>query len=921
MENPDMPIGTSSDELVAKLEILAEKVESFGLGIAAPLKEARRSIAMSPVSVLNSTRTAAELLTKEITRSWGTNTDELSQWDRLREVAANGMVPPRCLDALHKIRKAGNVAIHEGDGSATESEERLADLILVAEWWLAKIQASSQDEGDTEVTVPPERAMVRVDHGALETTRRGSPGVDDAWPQAALDVLGLLWEVRSIAQTVSLPLTDFDKAAQTYRDGLENALSPFCLGVVGAFRSGKSTLVNALLGEELALTDVTETTAILGAYGAGERREVLWKYVNGGTEITSIEEANHRLDRRRGDVAWLETIDHLHFRSPAVLSDNMVLWDGPGLGGNEINEKEANRLLSRISGAMWLLDVELLGDASIVQPLERLRKAGIPVIGILNRIDALDPDQVGEAIDFVQTTYPGAFLKVVPISALNGLKAVLEGRVDDGLEKLRGVVQESLVLAAPDAREQRIACAVKEGALEAARAVRKVRRLAAEDLGLLDHVEDGARRNIQRVLEEIPEWIAAAAGDLWRAEEANILANLKKQKSSGVADSIKKLARRKASMSKLVSAADQHSPLDEGWDRANRQVLDTVLAEWAELTREEVRLLRDAMPQMEQGESPFHQTPEQRMINPDGEAIKDAGIVAASSAAALGLLAVASAAVAWPVVFLAVPPGLVAGYLRRRSLKDQLLQEMPELEMHTSERVKLIFAQKRKYIRTHLEKSLPTQVEQHLEKHMVGEVKSLEQQVFSTVSRADVEGAVKQLDLRLALLYKHGGQAEHPGDQGEVVLPEGSSAGTALREILAGEDDRLDLSIGRYHSSLAQILPDLTANVRVRLLTSVSQEEEPELRADLERAFETYQARLMIRNLRDEAGQSVTLEHELVVTSSAAWVSGRPLREIGRREMVLKAHPLGYRAAEREFASRWNAIIPGRRRCVAVPIR
>ena len=109
--------------------------------------------------------------------------------------------------------------------------------------------------------------------------------------------------------------------------------------------------------------------------------------------------------------------------------------------------------------------------------------------------------------------------------------------------------------------------------------------------------------------------------------------------------------------------------------------------------------------------------------------------------------------------------------------------------------------------------------------------------------------------------------------------------------------------------------------MRVRLLISVSREEEPEFRAELERELAAYQGCLRIKNLRGETGQAVTLDHELIVTSSDAWISGRPLHELGRREMALKTHPLGYRAAEREFASRWNAIIPGQRSCVAVSFR
>ena len=189
----------------------------------------------------------------------------------------------------------------------------------------------------------------------------------------------------------------------------------------------------------------------------------------------------------------------------------------------------------------------------------------------------------------------------------------------------------------------------------------------------------------------------------------------------------------------------------------------------------------------------------------------------------------------WPVILAAVPIGFGAGYLRKRSLEDQLHQVAPELEMQASEQIKLIFAKKRDYVRGHLGETLPAQVKRHLEEHVAQHVGSLERQVFSMVSRADVADAVSQLDFRLARLYEHGGLVEHPGNRSEVVFPEGPTAIKALREHFAGEDERLDLSVGRYYSGIAQLLRDLTANVRVRLLISVSREEEPEFRAELER--------------------------------------------------------------------------------------
>ena len=65
-------------------------------------------------------------------------------------------------------------------------------------------------------------------------------------------------------------------------DLLNVAETPFTLAVVGQMRVGKSSLLNALVGAELAVTGVTETTATINWFKHGdvsqsERFRVVWK--------------------------------------------------------------------------------------------------------------------------------------------------------------------------------------------------------------------------------------------------------------------------------------------------------------------------------------------------------------------------------------------------------------------------------------------------------------------------------------------------------------------------------------------------------------------------------------------------------------------------------------------------------------------
>ena len=58
-------------------------------------------------------------------------------------------------------------------------------------------------------------------------------------------------------------LTEWEQNIRKYKD------SPFTIVVAGDFKRGKSTLINALLGEEVVTTDVTTETVTLNRISSG----------------------------------------------------------------------------------------------------------------------------------------------------------------------------------------------------------------------------------------------------------------------------------------------------------------------------------------------------------------------------------------------------------------------------------------------------------------------------------------------------------------------------------------------------------------------------------------------------------------------------------------------------------------------------
>ncbi|WP_261569920.1 dynamin family protein [Frankia gtarii] len=79
-------------------------------------------------------------------------------------------------------------------------------------------------------------------------------------------------------------------AEAVLRDELQRFDGPLRVALAGRVKAGKSTLLNALAGEQVAATDATECTRLVTSYAAGTR-EAAWAYLRDGSVV---ETALHR---------------------------------------------------------------------------------------------------------------------------------------------------------------------------------------------------------------------------------------------------------------------------------------------------------------------------------------------------------------------------------------------------------------------------------------------------------------------------------------------------------------------------------------------------------------------------------------------------------------------------------------------------
>ncbi|TPV52438.1 GTP-binding protein [Pseudarthrobacter phenanthrenivorans] len=122
-----------------------------------------------------------------------------------------------------------------------------------------------------------------------------------------------------------------DPAASAALQGYARRLSePLRVAIAGMVKAGKSTLLNAIIGEEIAPTDTGECTRIVTWYRHGHTPRITLYPVEGEPRNLPLKRVDGRLVFVLGDVQ-AEDVQRLDVQWPAPALQAMTLIDTPGI--------------------------------------------------------------------------------------------------------------------------------------------------------------------------------------------------------------------------------------------------------------------------------------------------------------------------------------------------------------------------------------------------------------------------------------------------------------------------------------------------------------------------------------------------------------------------------------------------------------
>jgi GTP-binding protein EngB required for normal cell division len=311
--------------------------------------------------------------------------------------------------------------------------------------------------------------------------------------------------------------------------------------VVGEFKRGKSTLLNALVGEELLPMGVQPVTTAATRVRSGSARRAFVQYQDGAEREIVLAEVRDFVDEARnpGNRLGVARVD---IELPVDLPPGATLVDVPGLGSvHRHNTESALAALPEADAALVIASVDPpIGEAEL-RLLRAVREHAARLDVVLNKIDYLDADGRGGAERFTRQTldregFPDVAVWLV--SARDGLRARLEsdhvGWRRSGMEALSAGLGRFL-------RHERGALLARSLAKKAARLVEQERALveiriataerSSRELGEIvatfgrlcaaaDRDSDEARLVFRRRFDAIFDGLPARAAEAWKSPRA-----------------------------------------------------------------------------------------------------------------------------------------------------------------------------------------------------------------------------------------------------------------------------------------------------------------------------------------------------------------------------------------------------------------
>lgn len=287
----------------------------------------------------------------------------------------------------------------------------------------------------------------------------------------------------------------------------------FNIVVVGEFKRGKSSLINALLGQAVLPTGVIPLTSVVTVLQFGTTCGCSVVFDDGHIEPVSLDKLGEFVTER-GNPKNARGVREAHVMLPAqCLMQSIRLIDTPGIGSLHTHNTELTyRYLPQADAVIFVASADQPMSRVELDFLIEVRRYAGKILCVLNKMDNLQGDERTESHTFVAEAVSQALGLPVPVYPVSA-RAALQARetddstllLDSGLTAFETALQQFLMdegdVVWQRSLHRQLARVLSEASLAAQLELRalsspievldaNIRALADKKLGLLQKARD-----------------------------------------------------------------------------------------------------------------------------------------------------------------------------------------------------------------------------------------------------------------------------------------------------------------------------------------------------------------------------------------------------------------------------------------------
>lgn len=227
----------------------------------------------------------------------------------------------------------------------------------------------------------------------------------------------------------------------------------FYLVVVGQFKRGKTSLLNALLGEAILPVAVLPLTSVVTILRYGDSPSASVHFESGAPIPVGLDRLAEYVTES-GNSRNIKGVGHVEVLYPSPhLQAGLTFVDTPGIASVYAHNTQVTYgFLPRIDAAVFVTSPEPPLTAAEVEFLEDLGKQVSKIFVVMNKADLVEASHLAEVIQFTKQSLPAGLTEenapVLPVSSRLALEAKLTGDAvlleGSGLAGLEGELRRFL---------------------------------------------------------------------------------------------------------------------------------------------------------------------------------------------------------------------------------------------------------------------------------------------------------------------------------------------------------------------------------------------------------------------------------------------------------------------------------------------